>query len=67
MKEKTMSPSKKMVNPIPRGFHTVTPFLIVQNATGLLDFINRAFNGETTSIMKDPDGKVMHATARIGN
>ena len=67
MKEKTMSPSKKLVNPIPRGFHTVTPFLIVKNATGLLDFISKAFNGETTSIMKDPDGKVMHATARIGN
>lgn len=62
-----MNPSKKLVNPIPPGFHTVTPFLIVQNATGLLDFINKAFNGETTSIMKDPDGKVMHATARIGN
>lgn len=66
MKEKTMSPSKR-VQPIPKGFHTVTPFLIVKNATALLDFVNKAFNGETTSIMKDPDGKVMHATARIGN
>jgi PhnB protein len=66
MKETTMSPAKK-VAPIPKGFHTVTPFLIVQDAAKLLEFINKAFNGETTSMMKDPDGRVMHATARIGD
>ena len=57
----------KAVKPIPEGFHTVTPFLIVKDAAKLLEFIKKAFNGETTSIMKDPDGNVMHATARIGD
>ena len=66
MKEKTMSHTK-MAKPIPEGFHTVTPFLIVKDATKLLEFIQKAFQGETTSIMKDADGKVMHATARIGD
>lgn len=66
MKEKTMS-QPTMVKPIPEGFHTVTPFVIVKDAAKLLEFIKKAFNGETTYIMKDPDGKVMHATARIGD
>ena len=66
MKEKTTSHAT-MAKPIPEGFHTVTPFLIVKDSTKLLEFIKKAFNGETTSMMKDPDGKVMHATARIGD
>jgi len=66
MKEKTMSRTKA-VKPIPEGFHTVTPFLIVKDAAKLLEFVKKAFNGETTYIMKDPDGKIMHATARIGD
>lgn len=56
-----------MAKPIPDGFHTVTPFLVVKDTTKLLEFVKKAFNGETTSIMKDPDGRVMHATARIGD
>src|SRR5688572_2672492 len=66
MKEKTMS-RKTMANSIPEGFHTVTPFLIVNETEKLLEFIKKAFNGETTSVMKEPDGKVMHATAKIGD
>jgi uncharacterized glyoxalase superfamily protein PhnB len=53
--------------PIPTGFHSLTPFIVVKGAEQLLDFIKHAFNGETISMMKDPEGKVMHATARIGN
>ncbi len=53
--------------PIPVGYHTVTPFLIVNGAEKLLDFLRNAFNAEQTYVMKDPSGKVMHATARIGD
>ena len=66
MKEKTMSRPAK-VNPVPAGYHTITPFLVVNGAAKLLDFIKTAFDGETTSIMKHKDGSVMHATAKIGN
>jgi len=66
MKEKTITrPSKP--KPIPEGYHTITPFLVVEDATKLLEFIRQAFNGETISMMKDPNGRVMHATARIGD
>jgi uncharacterized glyoxalase superfamily protein PhnB len=53
--------------PIPAGFHSITPFIVVKEAEQLLDFMKHAFGAEMTSMMKDPVGKVMHATARIGN
>ena len=66
MKEKTTT-FATAAKPIPDGFHSVTPFVIVTDATRLLEFIKKAFRGETTSIMNDPDGKVIHATAKIGD
>jgi uncharacterized glyoxalase superfamily protein PhnB len=60
-------PKRKSVKPIPKGFHTVTPFLTVNGAAGLIDFITNAFDGEVTSIMKGDDNKVMHATVQIGD
>ncbi len=53
--------------PIPAGYHTVTPFLVVNEAEQLLDFMRTAFNAEQTYVMKDPRGKLMHATAKIGD
>lgn len=67
MKQTSQSPKKKSVNPIPEGYHTVTPFLVVTQADLLLDFIKKAFNGEVTSRMLDDQGRVMHATAKIGD
>ncbi len=31
------------VSPIPAGYHTVTPYLMVKHAGGLIDFLHRAF------------------------
>jgi PhnB protein len=67
MKEKKTTTYATAAKPIPDGFHTVTPFVIVDDANQLLNFIKKAFQGETTFIMNDPDGKVMHATAKIGD
>jgi PhnB protein len=64
-KEKNVS-AQKPVKPIPEGYHTVTPFLIVNNASMLIEFIKRAFDGEVTSVMKESE-KVMHATVKIGD
>jgi len=56
------------VNPIPEGFHTVTPHLIVKDAAKALEFYSRAFGAEETMRMTSPDGgKVMHAEMRIGD
>ncbi len=54
------------VQPIPDGYHTITPYLPVQGATELLDFLKRAFNAVETEVMA-PDGRVRHAEVRIGD
>ena len=66
MKEKNTDQAT-LAEPIPKGFHTVTPFLIVKDTVKLLDFIKKAFNGETTYLLKHDSGKVMHASAKIGD
>jgi PhnB protein len=62
--EKNNNPQK--VQPIPPGMSSVTPFLLVEDAKGLIEFMKNAFNGELTYIM-EAEGKVMHATVKIGN
>lgn len=54
------------VNPIPEGFHAVTPHLIIKNASEAIDFYKRAFGAEELVRMPGPDGKLMHAEIRIG-
>lgn len=54
------------VKPIPEGYHTVTPYLIVHDAARALDFYKRAF-GATELFRYDRDGKVGHAEIRIGD
>ncbi|SRR6266568_8682508 len=55
------------VNPIPEGYHTVTPALNVKHADTLIDFLKRAFGAEERSRMQAPGGPVMHAEVRIGD
>jgi PhnB protein len=53
--------------PIPEGYHTVTPYLIVKDASEMLAFMERAFGAEVLSRHQDPEGRIMHAEARIGD
>ncbi|MHC4944311.1 MAG: VOC family protein [Planctomycetota bacterium] len=56
------------VNPIPEGFHTLTPHIIVKNGTDAIEFYKKAFNAEVIELMPGPDGKgVMHAELKIGD
>lgn len=55
------------VKPIPEGYHTVTPYLIVEGASRLIEFLNRAFDAHLISQMPDQDGSIMHAEVRIGD
>src|SRR5215218_7246219 len=55
------------VKPIPDGYHTVTPYLIISGAANALDFYKRAFGATETIRMAGPDGKVMHAEIQIGD
>jgi PhnB protein len=64
---KTSNRSSKGVQAVPKGFNTVTPFIMVDNAESLIDFIERGLNGNVEFKMKNDDGKIMHASVRIGN
>lgn len=55
------------VQPIPRGFHSVTPYLVVNDAARAIDFYQRAFGAKQTVRMDGPDGKVGHAELTIGD
>ena len=56
------------VKPIPEGFNTITPHLIISNAGAAIDFYKKAFGAEEIMRMPGPDGKsVMHAEMNIGN
>jgi PhnB protein len=55
------------IKPIPSGYHSVTPYLVVDGAPKLLDFVKRAFNAEELSRMNGPDGRVAHAEVKIGD
>ncbi len=58
----------KKVKPIPDGYSTVTPSLIVQGAAKAIEFYKKAFGAtEVHECMKMPDGKVGHAELKIGN
>jgi PhnB protein len=55
------------VKPVPEGYHTVTPYLIVDGAAKALDFYKKAFNAKEIMRMEGPDGKIGHAEIRIGD
>ena len=55
------------VKPIPEGFHTVTPYLLVPGVARLIDFLKQAFGAEVIERSDMPDGTVMHAMVKIGD
>ena len=56
-----------MVKPVPEGYRTVTPYLIVRDADKLLTFVKAAFNATVKEEHRSPDGSVMHADVVIGD
>ncbi|MEI9917513.1 MAG: VOC family protein [Bacteroidota bacterium] len=62
-----MKKTTKNVKAVPDGFGTVTPYLVVDGADELIQFIEKGLNGKTVFIMRRDDNKVSHATVRIGN
>jgi uncharacterized glyoxalase superfamily protein PhnB len=54
------------VNSIPKGYHTVTPFINVKDAKRLIEFLQKAFDAEVKGI-SEHEGVVMHSEILIGN
>ena len=55
------------VNPIPEGYHTITPYLVVSDADKLMTFLKAAFNASGTACGQNAAGQTLHAEMKIGN
>ncbi|MES2709129.1 MAG: VOC family protein [Verrucomicrobiota bacterium] len=55
------------VNPIPDGYHSVTPSLTVKGAAEALEFYKKAFNAVERYRLPSDTGEIMHAEFNIGN
>ena len=55
------------VNPIPEGYHTVTPYLVVEDVDRLLDFLQAAFDATEKERVPGQDGQTGHAEVLIGD
>ncbi len=57
---------RSKIRAVPPGHHTATPYLVVNDAVGAIDFYKRAFGAK--EVMRiESSGKIAHAQIRIGN
>lgn len=54
-------------NVIPAGFHTLTPHLTVRGAAKALEFYKEAFGARELTRQPLPDGRLLHASVKIGD
>ncbi len=57
----------KNVRPIPDGYHSVTPYLVVRGVDRLIEFLQRGLGAVEKERHSRPDGVVMHAELKVGD
>jgi PhnB protein len=55
------------VSPIPQGYHSITPYLVIKGAAQAIDYYKKVFGATELVRMNGPDGKVGHAELQIGD
>ena len=55
------------VKPIPEGYHTLTPYLAVEDATRAIEFYKRAFGATERVLMRGPNDMVAHCELEVGD
>ncbi len=55
------------VKPIPDGYHSVTPYLIVHDAKAAIEFYTKAFGATEMLRLNGPGGSIAHAEVKIGD
>ncbi len=58
---------KDGVKPIPEGYHSVTPYVVVHDGAAAIEFYKQAFGAAETFRMEAPGGRIGHAEIRIGD
>ena len=59
--------SQKSANPIPKGFHSLTPYLVCNDASAAIEFYKRAFGAVEQFRLPGPNGKIIHSCLQIGD
>jgi PhnB protein len=55
------------VRPVPEGYSSVTPYLIVTGAADAIEYYKKVFNASEIMRFPQPDGKIGHAEIKIGD
>lgn len=55
------------VKPIPEGYRSVTPYLIVRGGAAAIEYYTKAFGAKELFRFPAPDGKIGHAEIKIGD
>jgi PhnB protein len=66
MSQEQTAPQKQKVNPVPKGYRTLTPYPVAQDAPALIDFMKQAFGAEEVFRAIGSAGGV-HAEVRVGD
>lgn len=53
--------------PIPEGYHSITPYLIVTGAASAIEFYKHAFGAKEVLRIPHPDGRIAHAELQMGD
>ena len=61
------SKAARKVSPVPKGYHTATPYLVCRGAAEAIEFYKKAFGAREILRMPMPDGRVAHAEIQIGD
>jgi len=55
------------VSPIPQGYHSITPYLVIKGAAQAIEYYKKVFGATEVVRMNGPGGKVGHAELKIGD
>ena len=66
-KKATKNKVKRKVNPVPKGYRTVTPTLNQADASATIAFCKKAFGAKLKAKMAGPGGKIMHSEVLIND
>lgn len=64
---KRKASAKRKARPVPEGFHTVTPHLVLDGCAKAIEFYKEAFGAREGRRMPGPGGKIVHAEIRVGD
>lgn len=67
IKKSAIKRKNKKVAAIPKGYHSITPYLIVNGGLKAIEFYKKAFGAKAIICMEQPEGKLVHAELTIGD